>query len=280
MNKALDLTKLRASHKAGKLLKKNLRFPLLASLKYDGNYTTIYVRDGKPEFVTSGGHTYTNNIKTIFDGAPGGVYIAERIATDGKLGDRKRCSLQGPRNFQTAYNHSYKVHDYMSHDEHGHGITQLGYEDRLKVLDSLLNKDVVRSIIVTDEEQLDQYLDQVVALGWEGLMLKQSDWIWRNTKSRTVDMVKYKKRPTADLLVVDVEPGEGKYVGLIGALVCVDQMGRRVSVGSGLSDFERSRPEEYFIGKVVEVEYEQIMDTYIQPTFQMIRTDKNKEDIT
>ena len=279
MNKALDLTKLKASHKAGKLLKKNLSFPLMASIKYDGNYTVIKVKDGKPEFITSGGHIYTNNYKTIFEGAPGGVYIAERISGSGKLGDRKGCSLRGPKGSQVAYNHTYMVHDYMSHDEYEWGVTQLGYKDRLNVLEAMLPSGTVSSSLISSEEMLELYMDTTMSLGYEGLMLKQENWIWKNTKSRTVDMVKYKRRPTADLLVVDIEPGEGKYEGMIGSLVCIDLAGRTVSVGSGLDDWDRSQEEEHFIGKVVEVEYEQIMDTYIQPTYQRIRHDKTKEDI-
>ena len=36
---------------------------------------------------------------------------------------------------------------------------------------------------------------------------------------------------------------------------------------------------DYFIGKVIEVEYEQLLATYIQPTFVCVRDDKTIEDI-
>ncbi|MCI4436934.1 MAG: hypothetical protein JHC33_09030, partial [Ignisphaera sp.] len=95
---------------------------------------------------------------------------------------------------------------------------------------------------------------------------------------RNIEFCKYKKRRTADLLCIDTTPGEGKYVGKIGALVLVDSDGRRVQVGSGLSNAERSNPDNYFIGNIIEIEYEQIIDTYIQPTYITVRHDKDKGD--
>ena len=66
---------------------------------------------------------------------------------------------------------------------------------------------------------------------------------------------------------------------MIGALVLEDSQGRRVSVGSGLTDGDRNEHYNAFEGKVVEIEYEQIIDTYIQPTFIRVRYDKTKEEI-
>ena len=76
-----------------------------------------------------------------------------------------------------------------------------------------------------------------------------------------------------------ITEGEGKYKGMIGSLVLQDASGRIVSVGSGLSDAYRSKASIAYIGKVIEIEYEQILDTYIQPTFVTVRLDKTKEEI-
>ena len=51
------------------------------------------------------------------------------------------------------------------------------------------------------------------------------------------------------------------------------------STFAGLDDTDRSGLHAYYIGKVIEVEYEQILDTYIQPTYKTIREDKTKEEI-
>ncbi len=66
---------------------------------------------------------------------------------------------------------------------------------------------------------------------------------------------------------------------MIGALLLEDSKGRVVSVGSGLSDDQRRVNSMYFVGRVIEIEYEQILDTYIQPIIKCIRADKTAEDI-
>lgn len=287
LNKALDLNKLFIEQQKGKLLNKHIKFPMYAGIKYDGNYVTVIVdHRGDPIFTTSGGHVYDNDAPTIFDDAPIGVYIAERIGTDGKLGDRRTCSLRGPRGQQTAYGHSYKVHDVLSLEGYDRGLSKSSYMHRRDTLESIFDKEyIVEDELVNSQEDLDLLLHKVVKAGYEGLMLKSPDWIWKSTKSRTVNLVKYKKRPTVDLLVIGATEGTKKYTGMIGSLRLRDSMGRVVDVGSGISDEQRHLDPSYFIGKVVEVFYEQIMDTYIQPTFGdeyegvLIRHDKTEKDI-
>jgi hypothetical protein len=285
IHKALDLNKLFNSQAQGKLLKKHITFPIIAGIKYDGNYTVI-IKETKDNirFLTSGGHEYDNDEPTIFhdDHVALGVYIAERIGTDGKLGDRTTCALRGPKGKQTAYGHTYMVHDYISEQDYYNGISEDDADDRMDilVLDTGLSSDnVVRTMKLRNQVDLDLYLDKVVKDGYEGLMLKNPYALWKDTKSRTVDMVKYKKRPTADLLCIGCTEGTKKYEGMIGALVLEDSQGRQVSVGSGLTDEDRVYHPDCFIGAVIEIEYEQIIDTYIQPTFIRTRSDKTKEEI-
>lgn len=52
-----------------------------------------------------------------------------------------------------------------------------------------------------------------------------------------------------------------------------------VDVGSGMTDEQRAVNPDTYIDKVVEIVYEQMLDTYIQPIFQRVRDDKTKEDI-
>ena len=120
---------------------------------------------------------------------------------------------------------------------------------------------------------------QDVLDGYEGGMLKDPDHIYQPGK-RTNDIIKIKPRKTADLLCIDTKEGEGKYAdGMIGALLLRDSAGRTVWAGSGLSDEQRNLAELEFIGKVVEIEYERIDETYIQPIIKHIRYDKSAEEI-
>ena len=42
--------------------------------------------------------------------------------------------------------------------------------------------------------------------------------------------------------MVGYRPGQGKYAGLVGALLVEDARGRRFALGSGLSDADRRQP--------------------------------------
>ena len=281
IQKSLDFNKLLSDQAKGKLLKKHLSFPLYAEIKYDGNYTVVK-KDGLLTFITSGGHIYDNDEPTIFhkdNNLPNGVYLCERIGTDGKLGDRVNCSLRGSRGAQTAHGHKYIVHDYLSLADYELGNSAFSFHLRRKKLEDICPNDIAKSKIVNTREELEEFLKLVVSLGYEGLMLKDPNWYWKDSKSRTIDCAKYKKRPTADLICIDTTEGEGKYENMIGSLVLEDSKGRRVSVGSGLNDSLRALHPNEFVGQVIEIEYEQIIDTYIQPTFIEVREDKTIEDI-
>ena len=288
INKSLDLNKLFIEQKKGKLLSKNLKFPMFAGIKYDGNYTVVIKEaQGMVTYISSGGHIYDNNKSTIFDlpVVPIGVYIAERIATDGQLGDRKRCSLRGPRGNQTAYNHKYMIHDMLTLEEYEASKSNRPYIDRRDECRDTFGDYWVSDMLLYSQEEVEKYLAKVVKNGYEGIMLKSPDWLWRDTSSRTIVCAKYKTRPTADLLCIGYKMGTGKYEGMIGSLKMKDSQGRICDVGSGMDDADRLFDPKHFIGKVLEVEYEQIMDTYIQPTFGSdepgitIRYDKSENDI-
>jgi len=282
INKALDLNKLFEIQEGGKQLKKRLSFPLYAGVKYDGNYTVIMKRSQEDiEYISSGGHTYGNKEFTIFElvDVPPGVYFAERIAKTGKLGDRRNCALRGTRGKQIAYGHQYMVFDYVTLEGYEEGISVLPYKDRRDWVKDFFGDYWAADMLVYTQEELESLLKMEVKKGWEGLMLKSPNWYWKDTKSRTIEMCKYKKRRTADLKCVGITEGTGKYEGMVGALILQDSNGREVSVGSGLDDWQRSQDYRYFADMVVEIEFEQILDTYIQPTFICIRLDKHLDDI-
>lgn len=288
INKALDINKLYSDQKQGKLLKKHLSFPLYAGIKLDGNYSVVIKQaHGLVIYLSSGGHEYTPNEPTRFDLpiVPNGVYFIERIATDGKLGDRVRCALTGSIGAKVARDHTYMVHDMITLTDYEAGLSNTVYMDRRDKCRDLFGDQWIADRRIHNHEELDQYLKDVVSYGYEGLMLKDPFWLWKDSKSRKVELAKYKSRPTVDLLCVGATEGTGKYEGMIGSLRLEDSKGRIVDVGSGMSDEDRRRDPQHFIMKVVEVFYEQIIETYIQPTFGteyegvLVREDKTVLDI-
>jgi DNA ligase-1 len=99
--------------------------------------------------------------------------------------------------------------------------------------------------------------EAAVSQGYEGLMIK--DLSAHYECKRTSAWLKWKPFIEVSLEVIDVEPGTGKNLGRLGALVCSGQdHGKHitVNVGSGFSDSDRT---EYWnsrsdlVGQIVEV---------------------------
>jgi len=266
------------------------------STKYDGNQIFILVKDNKTRFFTSDWKEF--NLPTIGKDLAFGitsslVLIGEMsYDSDGKLGSRTKvqgkittervnfnkrlpCSLDEDKV-------TIMLFDMLEVSTQGIPINDLDFTVRynnMKTVEMLAPSQiqVAEQILMTGKEA-QSYAKKLVKDGWEGIMLMEPEQHYFLGK-RVNHAIKLKYRPTADLLCIDVTDGEGKYEGQIGALVLEDSKGRTVQVGSGLDDVDRLNTNSYYIGKVIEIEYEQIMDTYIQPTFVGIRYDKTKEDI-
>jgi len=254
-----------------------------ASIKYDGQYVQIHKEGNKVKFFTSGGKEfYLKDIAIqLITKNPNKDFILECEfigESKGKLGDRTKCGIL--TTWRTEYakgyshnagNNKFKVFDVI--------IEGLPFERRLDILKSY---DLPKQLEVIDFKlktlpEAKKWLYDVINQGYEGLYLKTKSHLYIPGK-RVNTAIKLKKRPTADLKCVDILSGEGKYEGMIGSLVLIDKEGRTVNVGSGLQDWERQLSKEYFLGKIIEIEYEQILDTYIQPVYIRVRGDKNETD--
>lgn len=123
--------------------------------------------------------------------------------------------------------------------------------------------------------------DEYVAQGLEGIILKDPKGPWENRRAR--HQIKMKAENEADLVVVGTEP-HSKNPKLIGALVCETSDGKlRTGLGSGLNDELRAKPASYFIGKIVAVKYNVVIEdrkgsvkSLFLPRLVEIRTDKSK----
>ena len=105
--------------------------------------------------------------------------------------------------------------------------------------------------------QFQDYNKQMIALGYEGIMLKDPDAVYEC--KRSTSWLKVKPFIEVSLTVTRVEEGTGRNVGKLGAVVCegVDD-GKTivVNVGSGFTDEQRAEfweAQATLIGQVVEV---------------------------
>ncbi len=92
----------------------------------------------------------------------------------------------------------------------------------------------------TDHQQLMQQLDEIIARGGEGLMLKHGDSLYRAGRSR--DLLKVKRFQDAEAVVLGHLPGKGRLRGKMGALLVELDSGRKLRIGTGFTDEERDDP--------------------------------------
>jgi DNA ligase-1 len=105
--------------------------------------------------------------------------------------------------------------------------------------------------------QLERYAKDMVAAGFEGIMIKNLDAPY--LCKRSTDWMKWKPTITVDLEVIGLEEGTGRNKNRLGALVCngVDD-GKEITVnaGSGFSDAERDSlwaDRNLIVGRTVEI---------------------------
>ena len=88
-----------------------------------------------------------------------------------------------------------------------------------------------------------------------------------------------------DLKIVGIEEGNGKYAGMLGAILCESADGVvKVRVGSGFNDEHRKNLGEEILDKIVAVKYNMRIknklgeESLFLPIFVEIRNDKDIAD--
>ena len=139
----------------------------------------------------------------------------------------------------------------------------------------------VSSYRVYSMKEAQAIADEFISEGGEGAVIKKRDAIWQDGTSK--DMVKIKEVYDADLYCIEIKLGKGKYEGKIGSLILQTSCGRiEVDCGSGLTDLDRNKHPDEFIGKIIEIQYNKFIQSkkdkpaslYL-PRFVEVREDKN-----
>ena len=126
-------------------------------------------------------------------------------------------------------------------------------------------------VVCRDVDHLREELARVEALGGEGLMMRRPQS--RYEAGRSSSLLKVKTFFDAEAIVVGHEPGAGKHLGRLGALVLELENGTRFNVGSGFSDAERESPPP--LGALVTFRYQELSDAGVPrfPTYVGVRID-------
>lgn len=99
---------------------------------------------------------------------------------------------------------------------------------------------VVEQRRLSSRKAVNDWLQQIVGNGGEGLMLHRADAPYRGERNN--DLLKLKPFEDGEAKVIAHLPGQGKYQGSLGALLVETPSGQRFKLGSGLSDSERQQP--------------------------------------
>ncbi|GAA3722295.1 DNA ligase [Oceanisphaera sediminis] len=136
--------------------------------------------------------------------------------------------------------------------------SELPFEARLNALQRLFSQldspylKLLEQRLLPDNTALAAYLAEVEALDGEGLMLRHRDSLY--SASRNQDLLKLKRFQDAEARVLAHLPGQGKYAGMLGALLVETDDGRQFRLGTGFSDAQRQQPPP--VGALVTYRYQ------------------------
>ena len=271
-----------------------LTYPLCAELKYDGvrlamlfdgTSTVFKTRNGKVIHLPGSSRLVTDKLTT-----PVMLDMEVTLAGGTTLDRAKVSGIINSARAGTRVDESvlcFNVFDCMDLEDFQSGNCPVTYGARrvhaaniLRILSNYDTFGLSAMRVVHSAKEAQELFERHLLDLQEGLILK--DFSHKYTFKRSKDWVKVKATLTADLTCIAVEEGQGKYLGMIGALVCegiIDNKKIKVRVGTGLSDADRFRAPAGYIGQLIEVKYNAISTvgdnhSLFLPRFVAVRTDK------
>lgn len=110
---------------------------------------------------------------------------------------------------------------------------------------------LIKQIKVKDKNHLEEFLKSVEQLGGEGIVVRDGSLDYY--ASRNNSALKVKSYQDEECKIISYTDGQGKYLGMIGSLVCEMQNKKLLKIGTGLSNKERKNPPK--IGTIITFKY-------------------------
>jgi DNA ligase-1 len=246
--------------------------------KYDGLRCLAIVQGGSVTLLSRNGKEFTSSdhlkpqllaiapYDCVFDGE----------LTSGNFNESSSAvRKKAVQNDTTTYN----IFDFLDMDEWVNPVSP--YYVRRGRLENLFqpqpNLVLTPSLAIQDEDDAIKRYQQYLDFGYEGGIVKNTRGIYRFKRHK--DWMKLKEVNDVDLPVKELVQGEGKYYGMLGAVI-VHFKNKRVSVGTGFSDEERMAfwdDPSLIKGKVIEIHFHQETPdgSLRHPRFHCIREDKS-----
>jgi hypothetical protein len=300
---------------------KNITYPALSQLKADGLRVNFHI-NGKKVYICgrSGraidllGYMEQELIELGEQFSVPVVIDGELVVVDeqGKLLSRKvgngiiNKAIKGTITPEEAKMVRAQIWDVIPASEFKAGISKLTYEKRFNSLDLAVqcvtphNVDalaaklkgqlakfwMIPTKVVNNLPEAVAHFEELLAAGEEGTILKNYCGLWEDTRSK--HLVKFKAERDADLEVIGWNPGEGKFVGKVGSLICASSDRLVECAISGFPDDLRdeiTRDIDSWMGSIVAVLYNERIsskekgrsgiDSLFLPRFAERRFDKS-----
>jgi ATP-dependent DNA ligase len=276
--------------------KTKIKFPCIAQTKMDGMRFNAHVQYGQVAFKSRAGKELDLSglpIEADFKQLPPAVYDGELLVAncDRKTGNGILTKFQkGTGKASDGQNIHAQLWDIIGTAHFEKGTWATPYSERFDMLSTWMRAagpktiGLVQSYTVASMEEAQELYQKKLAEGEEGLVLKDPKGPWED--KRVKHQVKMKAELEADLRVTGFLPGSGKYEGKIGSLLVETADGKvKSAVGTGLDDEERSYDPAEFLGKIVAVKYNALIEdkktgqkSLFLPVFVEIRDDKKVAD--
>jgi ATP-dependent DNA ligase len=286
-----------------------INYPACVQKKANGMFLNILHLDGDIELQTRNGKPVE-----LFDNLDDEIIVPDHrcrhfviigealvLEENGEIMERKKGNgllnkaIQGTITKDVAARVVIDVWDVIPYDEWLKGIDNTPYKCRLEFLEEITRESNKIQIIETKKvdsfEEAYKYFKLMIDDGEEGAVLKNFDGIWKDHTSP--NQVKMKVKDPADLICVGTYPHK-KHADWIGGLNLESSDGIiKVNTGSGLTHVsddpnvipDRLQPPSYFIGNIVELEYNEITEdkktkqkSLFLPIYQCVRFDKSEAD--
>ena len=281
-----------------------VQFPAMVQTKMDGMRFNAIVRAGKVEYRSRNGKEIqllgnldedfikmAGEVDCVFDGEllvnDKGV-VLDRQTGNGILNKANKGTISDLE----ANKVRATVWDVIPYLYFVDGECPVPYGKRMDSLNLLMNThkpekvSLVDNWVVENYEEAKTLFEGLLADGQEGIILKDMRGIWENKRAK--HQIKFKGELECDLKIVAVEEGQGKAVGMLGAIVCESSDGLlKVNVGSGFNDEHRNNLwhiKSELIGRIVAVKYNMRSknkagdESLFLPIFIELRDDKTEAD--
>ena len=278
-----------------------VQFPALVQTKMDGMRFNAIVKDGKVEFRSRNGKEIQllGNLEKEFAAMAGMVdcvFDGELLVKeDGEILDRQTGNgiLNKANKGTISATEASKVHatvwDVIPYAYFIDGLCPVAYGKRWESLRTIYEENqsgrisLVDSWEIDDLEKAQTLFEYLLATGKEGIILKDKNGFWEDKRAK--HQIKFKGELECDLKIVGLEEGNGKYAGMLGAILCESADGVvKVRVGSGFNDEHRKNLGQEILDKIVAVKYNMRIknklgdESLFLPIFVEIRSDKEVAD--